>query len=259
MDRRRAEIDRCADSVSNGGRHTERRRIPGQGRILDAPSWDRLEPSRALGLQPIDRLQLSGATTARRLPTLTLAISARCEWTHGAKPGHGVPGLHQTRLDPPNCGVVVVGARSGTAQPSSTAVIFAAGGLVWREIPPGREVAVIHRSRYGDWTLPKGKLEPAESLVDAAVREVREETGCQVRVGTFAGAMGYEVRGVPKIVAMWNMEVIDCDPLGASDEVDGMEWLSVEAATKRLDHALERSLVATAGGALAALFSDPRA
>jgi 8-oxo-dGTP pyrophosphatase MutT (NUDIX family) len=152
----------------------------------------------------------------------------------------------------------MVGSRSGMAQPSSSAVILAAGGLVWRGTPQGYEIAVIHRSRYGDWTLPKGKLEPEESLVSAAVREVREETGCQVRIATFAGAMGYEARGVPKIVAMWNMEVVDCDPLVASDEVDGMEWLSVGAALKRLDHALERDLLAAAAGAATAALSDLR-
>jgi 8-oxo-dGTP pyrophosphatase MutT (NUDIX family) len=137
-------------------------------------------------------------------------------------------------------------------------VIFAAGGLVWRGTPQGHEIAVIHRSRYGDWTLPKGKLEPEESLLEAAVREVREETGCQVRIATFAGAMGYEVRGVPKIVAMWNMEVVECDPLVGSDEVDGMEWLSVGAAMNRLDHALERDLLAVAAGAMATALSDLR-
>ncbi|MGB2603427.1 MAG: NUDIX domain-containing protein, partial [Candidatus Sulfotelmatobacter sp.] len=61
-------------------------------------------------------------------------------------------------------------------------VILAAGGVLSRQTPAGGdEVLVVHRKRYGDWTLPKGKLKPGESFAAAALREVAEETGCRAR------------------------------------------------------------------------------
>jgi len=79
-------------------------------------------------------------------------------------------------------------------------VIQAAGGLVWRQGEKGKEIAVIHRPRYDDWTLPKGKLRKKETWQQAALREILEEIGCLVRVGDFAGCTCYKFGGIPKVV-----------------------------------------------------------
>src|SRR3712207_6827827 len=122
--------------------------------------------------------------------------------------------------------------------------IRAAGGLVWRDGPEGRVLAVVRRNRYdGDWTLPKGKLADGESWQDAARREVREETGCQVHLGSFAGCMAYTVDDRPKVVTFWNMSVIG-DPEKPSDsEVEEVAWLAPEQARQRLQYPLERALL----------------
>lgn len=126
---------------------------------------------------------------------------------------------------------------------SSVNVIQAAGGLLWRDSARGREVAVIHRSRYGDWTLPKGKLQTGERWHEAALREVREETGCEVRLGSFAGSVSYVVNDNPKVVLFWNMTLIGECEFQQSEEVKQLIWMSVEEAVKKLDYPGERGLL----------------
>lgn len=125
------------------------------------------------------------------------------------------------------------------------APIEAAGGIVWRRGLTGPRIAVIHRSRYGDWTLPKGKRERGETLRETAEREVREELGVRVRVRRFAGRTRHLVGGVPKDVSYWHMESLG--PAGALDagEVDRIEWLPPNEALARLDYASERELLAS--------------
>ena len=122
-------------------------------------------------------------------------------------------------------------------------VIRAAGGLVWRDSPRGRLLAVVHRNRYDDWTLPKGKLDPAESWTDAAVREVREETGCRVRVGRFAASTSYSVGDCPKVVLFWHMDVLGECGGRLDSEVAEVAWLTVDEARERLSYPLERALL----------------
>jgi 8-oxo-dGTP diphosphatase len=121
--------------------------------------------------------------------------------------------------------------------------IRAAGGLIWRNSVRGREVAVIHRARYGDWTLPKGKLKLGEDWRDAAIREVKEETGYDVRLLSFAGSVSYKVKGVPKIVQFWNMMPIGDSKFEPSGEVDRVTWLSLQKALEVLDYEGERDLL----------------
>ena len=90
---------------------------------------------------------------------------------------------------------------------TSNNIIIAAGGIVSRKGAQGPEIAVIHRSRYNDWSLPKGKPNAGESLEATALREVKEETGCDVKIAGFAGTIEYDVKGVPKVVFFWNMPV----------------------------------------------------
>ena len=93
-------------------------------------------------------------------------------------------------------------------QTGRNGIYEAAGGILWRKTPAGRQLAVVHRPHYDDWTLPKGWREKGESMVEAAVREVQEETNCKVRLGTFAGCSCYPVEDVPKIVLFWHMELV---------------------------------------------------
>ena len=125
-------------------------------------------------------------------------------------------------------------------------LIRAAGGLVWRDSPQGRQVLVIHRQRYDDWTLPKGKLDPGERWEEAALREVGEETGHKVRLDEFAGLTFYYHEGRPKVVLFWNMIPLDERPgnrSGSLDEGDVVSWLTSEEAIERLDYPDEIELV----------------
>ena len=107
----------------------------------------------------------------------------------------------------------------------------------------GPEIVVIHRPRYDDWSLPKGKLKVGESWEPAALREVLEETGYRATITSFAGPITYLVNGRPKVVLFWNMQVEDDMSFQASREVDAREWLSARAAYGRLAYAVERQLI----------------
>jgi 8-oxo-dGTP pyrophosphatase MutT (NUDIX family) len=118
----------------------------------------------------------------------------------------------------------------------------AAGGLVWRSDARGRRLAVIHRPKHRDWSLPKGRLDEGESFFQAAVREVEEETGCRVRPGRFAGAAIDRGRRRTKVVLYWHMH--HCGGrFEPNDEVDRVEWLGPEEALERLDHPRDRRLL----------------
>jgi 8-oxo-dGTP pyrophosphatase MutT (NUDIX family) len=126
-------------------------------------------------------------------------------------------------------------------------VVRAAGGVVLRhDDADGVEVAVVHRPLRQDWSLPKGKLDPGETLEACALREVEEETGLRCRLGRPAGATAYrDRRGRAKTVAYWLME-----PVGGgfrpSDEVDEMRWLDPDDAIELLTYGRDRELLAAA-------------
>jgi len=118
--------------------------------------------------------------------------------------------------------------------------IQAAGGVVLRD--DGR-VAVVHRPRYDDWTLPKGKLEPGESFEEAALREVEEETGLRARLVRELPAVEYSVRDRPKEVRYWLMDV-DSDPgFAPNDEVDELRWLSPADAAALLSYDRDKEVL----------------
>ncbi len=124
-----------------------------------------------------------------------------------------------------------------------TDLIRAAGALLWQGPPQRRLVAVVHRQRYNDWTLPKGKLKKGESWHKAALREVKEETGYDAQILGFAGAVAYEVNGRPKIVRYWHMAAQGEPSPELDDEVAELVWLPVEQAIERLQYPLEKSLL----------------
>lgn len=129
-------------------------------------------------------------------------------------------------------------------------MIEAAGGLLWRRSPAGAvEVALVHRPRYGDWSIPKGKLQPGEPAVLAALREVREETGFSAVPGRPLGEIRYLKDGEPKRVRYWAM------PAGGGEftpgsEVDELRWLPADGAAALLP--ADRD-----AGILAGFLADP--
>jgi 8-oxo-dGTP diphosphatase len=122
-------------------------------------------------------------------------------------------------------------------------MIKAAGALLWRSSASGYELAVIHRQRYDDWTLPKGKLEPHESWRDAALREVREETGYSAEILSFAGAIAYETKSGSKVVRFWHMKAIADLGVELDQEVARVFWMAPDLARARLQYPLEQALI----------------
>jgi 8-oxo-dGTP diphosphatase len=124
------------------------------------------------------------------------------------------------------------------------AEVQAAGGLVVRA--DGR-VAVIHRPRYDDWSLPKGKLDPGETFEAGALREVREETGIRGRILEELEPTSYvDRKGRDKVVRWYRMD-IDGEPeaFAPNDEVDELRWLTPAEARDLLSYDHDRALVET--------------
>jgi 8-oxo-dGTP diphosphatase len=121
--------------------------------------------------------------------------------------------------------------------------VEAAGGVVVRDTESGPEVAVVHRPRYDDWSLPKGKLTAGEGWAEAALREVEEETGLRCELGPELESATYPDRkGRPKHVRWWLMRPLDGE-FAPGDEVDELRWLGRGAAIELLDYAHDRALV----------------
>jgi 8-oxo-(d)GTP phosphatase len=143
-----------------------------------------------------------------------------------------------------NCSLPILMARGGKKLGGRTIPIAAAGGLLWKSTSKGLKIALVHRPRYDDWTLPKGKLNPGESWLEAALREVKEETGYDVRVLGFAGAVAYQTEKASKIVRFWNMTVSGEVQSGVdTSEVSEVAWLSPPEAIDRLSYPLEKAVV----------------
>jgi 8-oxo-dGTP pyrophosphatase MutT (NUDIX family) len=124
-----------------------------------------------------------------------------------------------------------------------TAEVLAAGGLVVRERDGVAEVAVIHRPKYDDWSLPKGKLDRGEGWEEAALREVEEETGMRCELERELGSARYRDRhGRDKQVRWWLMRPLSGEFV-AGDEVDELRWLRAEDAIELLAYEHDRDLV----------------
>lgn len=127
----------------------------------------------------------------------------------------------------------------------SSLLVEAAGGLVWREKRGGWQVLLVHRPRYGDWSLPKGKADPGETPEQTARREVEEETGLDCTLTAPAGEVRYvDGKGRPKIVRYWHMlPVRTGHEFAPNDEIDALRWCSAREAAKLLTYDHDRKLL----------------
>ncbi len=130
---------------------------------------------------------------------------------------------------------------------ASVTVIRAAGGVLWRRTanaPSSFEYAVIHRPKYDDWSLPKGKLDPGETLPTAAVREIHEETGFHAILGRYLQSVTYPLgEQRTKRVDYWSAEAVD-GVFAPSNEVDSLRWLPFDQAAELLSHDIDRAVLA---------------
>ena len=122
-------------------------------------------------------------------------------------------------------------------------VQLAAGGIVWRKMSDGWTVAVIHRPKYDDWSLPKGKVDSNESLAEAARREIHEEIGAEVDFLDFAGTTHYPLgHNKHKVVLFWNM-LLRSVAFKTNDEVAELLWLGRAEAINKLSYQYEKDLL----------------
>ncbi|MFT7840008.1 NUDIX hydrolase [Saccharothrix sp. BKS2] len=121
-----------------------------------------------------------------------------------------------------------------------TGVIRAAGAVLWRE----GAAAVVHRPRYDDWSLPKGKLDPGETVPAAAVREVREETGFRAVLGRHLNRVSYQVSAGPKTVDYFSARA-GSGAFSPNDEVDELRWVPFAEAARLVSHDTDRAVLET--------------
>src|SRR4051812_17521604 len=123
--------------------------------------------------------------------------------------------------------------------------VQAAGGIVVRDA--GKPlIAVVRLRKDNAWVLPKGKLKPGENALAAAKREVVEETGHEVEVHEFLGAMSRK-SGKLKIVQFWRMSAVDAPTRKLTRDVRAVKWLPLHEAIRTLTHAHERAFLEHAG------------
>lgn len=122
--------------------------------------------------------------------------------------------------------------------------VYAAGGVVWRMVEGKLKILVIHRTAYADVTLPKGKVDPGETLAETAAREILEETGIEVALGIPVGVSRYRLpKGREKIVHYWAAEATE-DAIRRSRfvpnrEIAALEWLGPKKALKQLSYPVD--------------------
>jgi 8-oxo-dGTP diphosphatase len=120
--------------------------------------------------------------------------------------------------------------------------VRAAGGVVVRD----GTICLVHRPRYDDWSVPKGKVDEGETFEEAALREVWEETGLRCRLGAELEPARYrDHKDRPKLVRYWLMEPVEDDGFEPNDEVDELRWLAPAEARELVTYGHDRALVDT--------------
>jgi 8-oxo-dGTP diphosphatase len=122
--------------------------------------------------------------------------------------------------------------------------VYAAGGVVWRLVDGKLTVLLIHRTAYRDVTLPKGKVDPGETLAETAAREIFEETGIRVSLGVPVGVSRYQMPNKrQKIVHYWSAEAteaaIRASAFVPNREIAAIEWVTPKKALKRLSYPVD--------------------
>jgi 8-oxo-(d)GTP phosphatase len=128
-------------------------------------------------------------------------------------------------------------------RPASQAIV-SAGAVLWRPAAHGIEVLLVHRAKYDDWSLPKGKREPGEHVLLTAVREVLEETSVRPVLGPRLPTAEYLVNGRLKQVRYWSARGTD-EEAAPSHEIDAVSWLPLPQALDRLSYAHDAQLIAS--------------
>jgi len=122
-------------------------------------------------------------------------------------------------------------------------VIQAAGGVLWKDDGGQKKLAVVHRHKHNDWSLPKGKVDKSESWKETALREVLEETGYAAKIKKYAGSISYLLDGKPKVVLYWHMKIKSEKKDRMNGEVDEVRWVTIEEAEKLLDYREELNII----------------
>lgn len=126
---------------------------------------------------------------------------------------------------------------------SKVRVVSAAGAVLYRMVDGIPHCAVAHRSRYDDWSLPKGKVDPGEALPTTAVREIREETGFTCVLESLIGTTAYPLKeNIRKEVTYWSARALD-GRFEPNSEVDELRWLPVDEAKQLVSYALDRKIL----------------
>jgi 8-oxo-dGTP diphosphatase len=136
-----------------------------------------------------------------------------------------------------------VPTKSSSSRGSTGRTVYAAGAVVWKPGPNDMlQIALIHRPRYDDWSLPKGKVDPGETEPVTAVREVFEETGHRVHLGCRITTVSYPVEHRTKKVLYWAARSIG-GKFAPNSEVDELAWLSVSDAVKKVKYSQDRKVL----------------
>ncbi|GGM80020.1 NUDIX hydrolase [Lentzea pudingi] len=122
-------------------------------------------------------------------------------------------------------------------------MIKAAGAVLWREADGDVEVAIVHRQRYDDWSLPKGKLDDGETIPACAVREIEEETGFSCVLGRHLRQVSYSVKRVPKTVDYYAAQAVSGEFV-PNEEVDLLRWLPIAEASELLTYEPDQEVLA---------------
>ena len=125
-----------------------------------------------------------------------------------------------------------------------SAIIQAAGAIVWRDNKDKTEVAIIHRPKYDDWSFPKGKLEIGESLITCAHREVLEETNIQTEFGPFLGDIEYLTPDGKKQVSFWAAKAVSDNDFKPNSEVDELNWIDIKKVKDLLTLETDKKILA---------------
>lgn len=127
--------------------------------------------------------------------------------------------------------------------------VYAAGAVLWKVVDKELKILVVHRTQHKDVSIPKGKVDPGETLPETAVREIKEETGLRVGLGPFLGTVDYVMpnNGKRKEVHYWAAEVdptaAERSPFKSNNEIYALEWMTIPVAREKLTYSHDADLV----------------